>query len=318
MHDLVSCDLCHRTILKGERIETFVGAGDRQRVCELCSLRALRSGWLRESEIERQAPDRERVRGPRRSLWSRALTWAEEQGLWGAPPSEEDERSGERSVEPSSAPVPSPPADEPRRRAGTAASLSPGADDPSAGSPRPERVERAASTEERAHERDPARRPDIDELDGDALDGDGAAAMARRPARAQSAVGLRDLISGRRREPREVSAVPTSRWGKIDRALELFNASEHRRTIAGVGRSLGEPWVSAMPLDDGPAAREVGIVVAWELSWYRYRVDLDDADQAVLLLDRGNELVDLDEERRHWNVGADPQGRLTLAVEAVS
>ena len=314
MHDLIACDLCQRTILKGERIETFVGAGERQRVCELCSPRALRSGWLRESELERQAPERARQRGPRRSLWSRAVTWAEDQGLWGsAPPAESERGVDERPEEQFAVPVPREAAEEARETFATGDAFGSERDrSASAGEP-------GANSGDRAPARLRARRLE-GVRDASALDSeiDGAAEVARRPGLAQSATGLRELISGRRREPRNVSAVPSSRWGKIERALELFNVSEHRRTIAGVGRSLGEPWVSALPREDGPGAREVGIVVAWELSWYRYRVDLDDADQAVLLLARGNELDDLDEELRHWNVGADAEGRLTLAVEAVS
>lgn len=316
MHDLVSCDLCQRTILKGERIETFVADGGRQNVCELCSIGALRSGWQRQSEIEHQAPDREDER-PRRSLWSRAVTWAEDQGIWGAPPPDAGE---ELAVPPAEA-----------RPAGRAAS----AEDPPTSVPRstppaaakdsrlaaadhPEQLpEHLSSARDRAEQRRQARRLE-EAQEADELFGLDAAEMARRPARPSASNGLRDLISGRRREPREVTAVPTGRWAKIDRALELFNQSEHRRTIAGIGRALGEPWVSASPLDESPGAREVGIVVAWELSWYRYRVDLDDADQAVLLLDRGNEVDDLEEPQRQWNVAATAEGRLALAVEAVS
>ena len=144
------------------------------------------------------------------------------------------------------------------------------------------------------------------------------ASVARRPSRAPNPAGLRDLISGRRREPRHVQAVPSSRWAKIELALQMFNDSDHRRTMAGVGRTLGEPWVSAAPLVEGPEAREVGIVVAWEISWYRFRVDLDDTDPAVELVDRGNELDDLDTSPQAWNVAANAEGRLALAVEAVS
>ena len=310
MHDLVPCDLCQRTILKGERIETFVVGGDRQRVCELCSMRALRSGWQRESELERLAPDRADA-GPRRSLWSRAVGWAEEQGIWGAPPPDgDDELAGSTPV--------------PRSAARDARTTEPAAYAPHTALEQPfeptaaeQLPEHLSSARERAEERRRARR--LEEARGgeDPFDLD-ASAMVRRPERPAAANGLRDRISGRRREPREVSAVPTSRWAKIDRALELFNESEHRRTITGIGRALGEPWVSAAPLHEGPGAREVGIVVAWELSWYRYRVDLDDADQAVLLLDRGNEVDDLGESQRQWNVAANAEGRLALAVEAVS
>ena len=34
------------------------------------------------------------------------------------------------------------------------------------------------------------------------------------------------------------------------RALELFNASEHPRTVAGVARSLGLPGVAVLPVEN--------------------------------------------------------------------
>ena len=49
------------------------------------------------------------------------------------------------------------------------------------------------------------------------------------------------------RDPRHVRAVPTTADVKVERALELFNGSEHARSIAGIMRSLGEPWVAAAP-----------------------------------------------------------------------
>ena len=318
MHDLIACDLCQRTILKGERIETFIGGGDRQRVCELCGLRALREGWMREAELERQAPDRERLHPPA-SLWSRALTWAEDQGLWGvSPPSvEQEEEAGSRSAgsqpETAQSSVPA----EPAPRADPAALVSENEAATEADSSRQALEERRRRAAARAEERHQARRMQA-ERESDDPEGDDVASVARRPSRAANPAGLRDLIAGRRREPRQVQAVPSGRWAKIELALKLFNDCEHRRTIAGVGRTLGEPWASAAPLGEDPATREVGIIVAWELSWYRYRVDLDDSDEAVLLVDRGNELEDLDESLRTWNVGADAEGRLALAVEAVS
>src|SRR3954451_8398792 len=46
----VSCDICGRTILKGERTEPFLAPGGRRRtVCELCIPRADHEGWIRES-----------------------------------------------------------------------------------------------------------------------------------------------------------------------------------------------------------------------------------------------------------------------------
>ena len=315
MHDLVACDLCERTILKGERIEVFVAGGDRRRVCELCTFQAIRAGWSRESALEEHALERERL-GPRRSLWSRAIEWAEEQGLWGAPGATAAGASGERRATRS---------EEGFSPAGVGEPVHTGAgEEPATGtmedSPSPpstRRSDHGVADRSGSERRRPRADDGFDVGVGGAEAREATAAWARRPDRGASAPGYEDLLSGRRREPREISAVPTSRDGKLERALELFNASEHRRPIAGIARALGEPWVSVAPLTPGPAAREVGITVAWELSWYRYRVDLDDADQAVLLLDRGDEIDDLDEAARGWNAGADIDGHLALALESV-
>jgi hypothetical protein len=118
----------------------------------------------------------------------------------------------------------------------------------------------------------------------------------------------------RRRDARHVRAVPTNAQVKVERALELFNSSEHVRTIGGIARTLGEPWVSANPLSEAPS--EVSITVAWELSWYRYRVDLGDADDPVTLLSKGQELEELDESMRDWNATALADGRLAVGVRS--
>ena len=116
------------------------------------------------------------------------------------------------------------------------------------------------------------------------------------------------------RDPRHVRAVPSSSQLKVEQALDLFNASEHPRTIAGIARTLGAPWVSANPLADTPSA--VAVVVAWELSWYRYRVDLADGDAPVTLVGTGQELDELAPELREWNAAALPDGEGQLAVAA--
>ena len=114
--------------------------------------------------------------------------------------------------------------------------------------------------------------------------------------------------------PRHVRAVPTNAQVKVERAHELFNQSEHIRTIAGIAKTLGEPWVSAAPLAQAPA--EVSVVVAWELSWYRYRVDLGDADDPVTLVSKGQELEELDGAMRDWNASALPDGKLAVGVRS--
>jgi hypothetical protein len=95
---------------------------------------------------------------------------------------------------------------------------------------------------------------------------------------------------------------------KVERALEVFNAGEHPRRVAGVARSLGEPSVAARPLADSGSV--VSIVVAWELSWYRYEVDLGDEAAGATVTAQGTELGELAQEELLANATADERGAL--------
>jgi hypothetical protein len=96
---------------------------------------------------------------------------------------------------------------------------------------------------------------------------------------------------------------------KVERALSVFNAGEHPRRVAGVARSLGEPSVAARPLADSGSV--VSIVVAWELSWYRYEVDLGDEAAGAQVTAQGTELGELAEQDRLVNALADEHGTLS-------
>lgn len=232
IHD-VNCDVCGRTILKGERIEPYlVLGGQRRLVCELCVGRAETEGWLRES-AHGDLPAGERRPEPRRSLLAR---------MFGRPHVGGDANGG-----------------------GEAGAI--------------------AETE----------------LDAD---------HGRQP---EERVPPPQFPPARRTDARHVRAVPTNAQVKVERALDLFNASSHARTIAGIARTLGEPWASAHPAPAAPS--EVVIVVAWELSWYRYRVDLGDADDPVGLLGKGEELDEIGADGRDWNVSAEADGRLAMRGE---
>jgi hypothetical protein len=110
------------------------------------------------------------------------------------------------------------------------------------------------------------------------------------------------------REPRTVRAIPTNDELKVARALTVFNGSAHPRTVAGVSRSLGSPMVSARP--SRTEGSVVSIVVGWELSWYRYEVDLGDEASGVRVVAQGSELTELPPEDAEANAAADEYGEL--------
>lgn len=215
-----ACDICGRTLLRGERAETYIAGGERREVCELCKSRALNEGWVKEGTIPAYDPagdGNER----RRSLFGRLRSRVEPRAPIGftedAPP-------------PPPEPVPTP-VPEQRR-------------------------------------------------------------------------------SSRRREPRHVRAVPTSIGHKQASAVDLFNGSEHRRTIAGVARSLGPPEVAVLPSPDHTSV--VAVTVSWELCWYRYEVDLSDDEPTVRLGGQGSELDELEPAERQPNAASDENGSLSL------
>ncbi|MFI5009882.1 MAG: hypothetical protein ACHQDY_06375 [Solirubrobacterales bacterium] len=112
-----------------------------------------------------------------------------------------------------------------------------------------------------------------------------------------------------------IEAVPTSgdrsKIGQqMERALEVFNGGEHPRRLAGVARSLGAPSARVAPRADSGSV--VGIVVAWELCWYRYEVDLGEESAGARLTAQGMELDELPAEDRVANAAIDERGALSL------
>jgi hypothetical protein len=61
----VVCDVCGRTLLRGENASVFLAGGARRMVCELCTPRAAHEGWIREgvSDETLTAHSRRRERG---------------------------------------------------------------------------------------------------------------------------------------------------------------------------------------------------------------------------------------------------------------
>jgi hypothetical protein len=110
--------------------------------------------------------------------------------------------------------------------------------------------------------------------------------------------------------PRPAQPPASSEELSVARALQLFNGGEHPRRVAGVARSLGNPSVKVAPVAD--SERLVNVVVAWDLCWYRYQVNLDDERAGAQLLAQGMELDELPAEERLANAAADARGELSL------
>jgi hypothetical protein len=235
-HAVVSCDVCGRTLLRGENADVFLHGGQRRMVCELCTPRAAHEGWIREGLDDARVRDD----GDRRS---RSLLGRLRNRL--AEPLEPEQEAAGPGFEPVQE-VPPP-------------------------------------------EIDLVAEPD--------------------PAPAAPVEPVEQLPEP---EPRTVHAVPTNADLKVARAVELFNGSQHPRTVSGVSRSLGSPVVAVRPsLTEGSV---VTIVVAWELSWYRYEVDLGNEAAGVRVTEQGSELEELDQDDQTANAAADETGRLHLAA----
>jgi hypothetical protein len=108
-------------------------------------------------------------------------------------------------------------------------------------------------------------------------------------------------------------ALPIGRVDEaVERAIEVFNAGEYPRRVAGVARSLGVPGVSVHAVEDGGNA--VVIVVGWELCWYRYVVDFDQEPVEARCIAQGTELKELPREDRLANAGVNDAGAVLASA----
>ncbi len=97
-------------------------------------------------------------------------------------------------------------------------------------------------------------------------------------------------------------------------AADLFNQSDYRRAVAGIAKSLGDPKTSIRPLSG--VSGEVVVTIAWDISWYQYRVTPESA-QPVRLEERGHELAELDRIYQDWNAHLDEHGRIVPNIARV-
>src|SRR4051812_18715854 len=97
-------------------------------------------------------------------------------------------------------------------------------------------------------------------------------------------------------------------------AADIFNGSAYRRTVGGIVKSLGEPRASIVPLSG--TAGEIAVTVAWDLSWYQYRVS-PDSGQPIRLERRGHEVDELEPAFKEWNANVEDEGRLVPAIARI-
>ena len=132
--------------------------------------------------------------------------------------------------------------------------------------------------------------------------------------------GLASLFDPRRQPPDDpVLAEPilrrlSAREQQMVEAADIFNASDYRRTVGGIAKSLGEPRASIILLSG--VSSDLVVTVAWDISWYQYRVT-PDAAQPVRLAERGHELGELAAAYKRWNARIEEDGRLVPAIARV-
>jgi hypothetical protein len=350
---VVTCDVCGRTLLHGERAEVYIAGGARRSVCKLCTSQALHEGWVREGTVpalEESAAVSDRPRSLLARWWNRG-----EKASGNRSPAPEE--VGESQAVPEVPRRSGGPAREPRSsvREGTG----PAMEESAAVSDRPRsllaqwwnRGEKASGNRSPAPEEvgdaqalpevprrsgGPAREPRSSVREGTGSAVEESAAVSDRPRsllaqwwnRGEKASGNRiapapeelgashavpEVPRGRgepARESRHVRAVPTSTEQRVASAIELFNSSEHVKTVAAVARSLGVATVSARPSRERTSV--VTVVVSWELCWYRYDVDLSDDQPSVTVTEQGDALDELPPEDREPNASADDHGTLSL------
>jgi len=137
--------------------------------------------------------------------------------------------------------------------------------------------------------------------------------------RRRSALDLRSIFGARRAPDAPVASEPILRrlsdeeLSMVD-AADLFNGSQFRRTIGGVAKSLGEPRPSIVTFSG--VNPELVITIAWDISWYQYRVFPDSA-QPIALAERGHELTELDDRYMQWNAHVESGGRLVPDIARI-
>lgn len=96
----------------------------------------------------------------------------------------------------------------------------------------------------------------------------------------------------------------------LNRAVRVFNSSDAGHQVGRLRRTLGTPRASVRQAQDGRDAAIV--VVAWELSWYEWMVEVGHGQAEVSEVRKGTEIGEIGDPEPKWNSSLDEKGRLRL------
>ncbi len=96
----------------------------------------------------------------------------------------------------------------------------------------------------------------------------------------------------------------------LPEALAAFNASNHRRTVAGLTRTLGAPRASGLAVRTNGGSPGARLTVAWELTWYQWEVAPGSRGPEVRESGKGETISQLRAADRTWNLLVDTDGTL--------
>lgn len=96
----------------------------------------------------------------------------------------------------------------------------------------------------------------------------------------------------------------------LPEAVAAFNASDHRRTVRGLTRTLGLPRASGLAIRTSAGHPGARLTVAWELTWYQWEVGPGPNGPEVRESGKGETIDQLRAADRTWNLLADADGTL--------
>ncbi|MCL4288319.1 MAG: hypothetical protein KJ006_11835, partial [Thermoleophilia bacterium] len=113
---------------------------------------------------------------------------------------------------------------------------------------------------------------------------------------------------GSRRAPAPAPGAEPAGTSVAD-AVAAFNRSNHRRTVAGLTRTLGSPRATAL-IRKGNGGGTVRLTIAWEITWYQWEVAPAGRGHEVRESGKGDTIDQLGAPDRAWNLMVAVDGTL--------